>query len=56
MFPGLEAGVTDATGLIRDSDSPLAFLEIFDMSTIDDDFREDDLRDICCSGEDGGER
>lgn len=55
MFPGLEAGVTEATGLISDSDSPLEYFEIFDTSTMDDDFREGDLREICCSGEDGGE-
>jgi len=53
MFPGLEAG--DATGLISDSDSPLAFFEIFDMSSKDDDFRRGDLREGCCSGEDAGE-
>jgi len=53
MFPGLEAG--DATGLISDSDSLLAFFEMFAISPKDDDFRRGDLREGCCSGVDAGE-
>ena len=61
MFPGLEAGEIDATGLISDSDSSLAFFEnfdifeIFDTSSKVDDLRGGDLREICCSGVDAGE-
>lgn len=54
MFPGLEAGEIDATALISDSDSSLAFFELLDMSSKDDDFRGGDLREICCSEVDAG--
>ena len=52
MFPpALEAGATDATGSISDSDSPM----ILDMSIKEDDFSVGDLREFCFSGVDGGE-
>lgn len=54
MFPGFEAGETEASGFKSDSDSPLrAFAVIFDMSLNEHDFKLGDLQKVCLSGVEG---
>jgi len=54
IFPGLDAGETDATGLRSDSDSSTALGELLDRSVKEDGLAGGDFRANGFSGVDSG--